>query len=106
LSRVTDKQCKFSRKIDDIFGALDVVIPDCRIEITEAQASADERHDRQARALILSDITFAVGFRRPPRIEADEEIETFETDRKLLWPSVPLARGLKTMRKKRKITHY
>ena len=60
--------------------ALDVVIADCRIEITEAQAGADERHDRQARALILSDITFAVGFRHPPRIEPDEEIETFETD--------------------------
>jgi hypothetical protein len=72
--------CKLSRKIDDIFGALDVIIADCRIEITEAQAGADERHDRQARALILSDITFAVGFRHPPRIEADEEIETFETD--------------------------
>jgi len=37
------------------FLALDVVIADCRIEITEAQAGTDERHDRQARALILSD---------------------------------------------------
>jgi hypothetical protein len=38
--------CKFSRKIDDIFGALDVVIADCRIEITEAQAGADQKSER------------------------------------------------------------